>query len=121
LADHQAKLLVTRLPLGIRLRLGFELGQSLAGDPEARLELVPLEQAVPIERLTVPTEQITRTDFDASQREERLMDVGTPLVPDAKPAVLVQPGQRPLDGLIANDKFCMTRLLRMAHEHRPTP
>jgi hypothetical protein len=36
------------------------------------------------------------------------------LVVLAQPAVPTQPSERPLDGLIANDKFCLTRLLRMA-------
>jgi hypothetical protein len=37
------------------------------------------------------------------------MDVVTPLIADGEPAVRRKPGQCALDGLIAKDKFCMTR------------
>src|SRR4051794_39184018 len=37
-----------------------------------------------LERLTEPGEQGTRTDFNAGQGEESLMDVGATLIPDAK-------------------------------------
>src|SRR5204863_1607551 len=50
-----------------------------------------------LDRLTEPCEQCTRTDLDAGQGEERLMDVRPTLVPDAEPTVLVDPGQCPLD------------------------
>jgi hypothetical protein len=67
-------------------------------------------------RCQTPQHPADRTDPDP-----RLARPGTPLVVPAMPPVPTQPREAPLDGLIANDKFCMTRLLRMAHEHRPTP
>src|SRR5438270_13685855 len=49
-----------------------------------------------LERLTKPVEQECRTDFDAGDREERLMDIGTSFIANPKPPVLVDPAQRPL-------------------------
>jgi hypothetical protein len=56
---------------------------------------------------------MNRTDLD-----HRLARLRVSLVVPAVPPVPAQPGVRPLDGLIANDKFCLTRLLRMASKTR---
>src|SRR4051794_7115745 len=71
-----------------------------------------------LESLTIPREQCTRTDLDASEGKERLMDVLPLLITKAKPPVLVLPGQRPLhrpsglaqpfvlvDPLLGEDRF----------------
>ena len=38
------------------------------------------------------------------------MNVGAALIADGEAAVAAEPGQRPLNGLITNDKFCLTRM-----------
>src|SRR3954449_12843015 len=49
-----------------------------------------------LERLTEPSEQCTRTNLNAAQGEECLMDIRPTLITDPEPPILVQPGQRPL-------------------------
>ena len=56
---------------------------------------------------------------DHRQLEERLRRQDTLLPVLAQPPTPAQPRERPLDGLIANDKFCLTRLIRMDSTPRP--
>jgi hypothetical protein len=49
------------------------------------------------------------------------VDVGSSLVAHAKAPATRKPGKRSLDGLLANDKFCMIRHARLwlSHSRRP--
>ncbi len=48
-------------------------------------------------------------DEGSGKGEERLVEVGAALIPDRQSAEAVEPGERALNGLITNDKFCLTR------------
>jgi hypothetical protein len=52
--------------------------------------------------------------LDHRQLDERLRRQHRLLPIQVQPPAPAQPGERPLNGLIANDKFCLTRLFRMA-------
>jgi hypothetical protein len=41
------------------------------------------------------------------------MDIGAAFVADGEAAVATEPSQRALNGLITNDKFCLTRAERL--------
>ena len=58
--------------------------------------------------------------MDHGNVNPRLTRFLRPLVILAQSAIPAQPSKCPLDGLIANDKFCLTRLLRMAPKTRPS-
>jgi len=49
------------------------------------------------------------------------MDVNPVLVADLQAPEAVEPGERPFNGLITNDKFCLTRSgrLRLLERRRP--
>jgi hypothetical protein len=52
--------------------------------------------------------------LDHRQLDERLRRQHRLLPIQVQPPAPAQPGERPLNGLIANDKFCLIRLFRMA-------
>ena len=53
------------------------------------------------------------------QRRPGVHDNPDPVISHSETTQPLEPTDRPLDGLIANDKFCLTRLLRMASKPRP--
>ena len=62
-----------------------------------------------------------RHEADHGSIYERLPARTRPLVVFAHPPVLVDPSYRPLDGLLANDKFCMSRHVRLSLSYSRRP
>jgi len=95
--------------------------EAVVGGPS--LESVPyvgsgrvavMELGVRFRRHKSVEHQLNHGQFDERFRRQ---DALLPVL--AQPPASPQPSERPLDGLIANDKFCLTRLLRMASNFPP--
>src|SRR5215207_1198153 len=67
-----------------------------------------------LEHVSKRMSEIAEADESAAQNQESLVDVRPPLVAYAKTSPTRKPRQCPLDGLLANDKFCMIRHARLS-------
>src|SRR5215216_5474482 len=74
-----------------------------------------------LECVAKPSFQVVEAYERAAKMEERLVDVVPPLVAHRKPTVARKPRKRTLDGLLANDKFCMIRHARLSLSHSRRP